>query len=112
MRRCPHCSAKALRVAAVLRSTKQRPVRCSHCQEFAFLPAIASVPFSVFVELALVLALALAAWFSGVWLFSVSLLGAIAALALVAFAWPLSQVPPRNGKVSIARPSNFYSGNP
>jgi hypothetical protein len=99
-------------VAAVLRSTKRRPARCTQCGEFAFLPAIASVPFSVFVELALVLVVVLAAWLSGAWLFSVALLGAIAALALVTFAWPLSQVPVRDGKVSIARPSRFYSGNP
>jgi hypothetical protein len=73
------------------------------CGEFAFLPAGASVPFSVFVELALVLALVLAAWLSGVLLFSLALLGAIAVLALVAFAWPLSQVPLRDGKVPISK---------
>ena len=66
----------------------------------------------MFVEFALVLAVVLAAWLSGVWLFSVALLGAIAALALVALAWPLSAVPARNGTVSISRPSGFYSGNP
>jgi uncharacterized membrane protein len=96
----------------VLRSTKRRPVRCASCGEFAFLPAVASVPFSVFVELAIVLALVLAAWLSGWWLFFVALFGAVAVIALVAFAWPLSKLPARTGAVSVSRPSGFYSGNP
>jgi hypothetical protein len=99
-------------VLAVLRSTKRRPVRCSHCGEFAFFPSVASVPFSVFVELAIVLALVFAAWLSGVWLFAVALLGAVAVLAAVALAWPLSRLPPSNGSVSFSRPSRFYSGSP
>ena len=111
MRRCPHCAAKALPVLAVLRSTKRRPVRCVSCGEFAFFPSVASVPFSVFIEMAIVLALVFAAWLSGVWLFAAALVGAIVVLVVVALAWPLSRLPRSTGAVSFSRPSRFYSGN-
>jgi hypothetical protein len=73
---------------------------------------VATVPFSLFVELTALAALGLAVWFSGVGLLTAAVVTATAFAFFVAAIWPLSAVPPRSDKVNFSGPSQFYSGNP
>jgi uncharacterized protein (DUF983 family) len=112
MKRCPHCKARTLPFVAVLRSTDRRPLRCSACGEFAFLPSAATFPLLFLFELAVCIGVLAALILSGATLL-VAALASAGALGLgIAALWPLSRVSPRSGAISLTHPSRFYSGNP
>jgi len=111
MKRCPHCTARTLPVWAALRSGKRHPVRCTGCGEDSFLPPIAVFPVAVPWELFIITVLGLAGWLSGGALFYASLGAAVTLAGVWAVAWPMKEVPQRDGdKVQFLRPSPLRPG--
>lgn len=110
MKRCPRCNARTLPFFAVLRSTARRPLKCSACDEFAFLPSAATFALFSLPELTVFIGMLVAPVISGVVLLSVALSAAAVLGFGIAALWPLSLVPQRSGAISFSHPSRFYSG--
>ncbi len=111
MKRCPHCAACAISLPVALRSDKRRPVRCSVCDEFSYLPPAATLLICATLDMLLLAALLVSEWVSGISIAYAACAITLVSLGSIAILWPLRPVPARGDKVSFTRPSPFYRGD-
>jgi hypothetical protein len=112
MRRCSHCENSTLGYLSIARSNPRRPVVCTQCGEYSYLPSWASLASNVFVELCFWLCVGVALWQgAGVLVMSALLAMSFAVFALL-FVAPLRKLLLVPGHLRFTHPSKFYSRNP